>query len=229
MKKGRPQTDLEEKMHQGIRSRVKYTGKGTFVSISSGAVEKARANRPRHGGKKVTAEEWDAWWCKQVNKGEYKVPATGKDGTAAERELGEMRRGTAQQAHEVFVHEWARQRGREGKGGTPHLTPGQLETMVRTRAGKGTSRAAIYAAVLAASARWGWRIQHSGMGPGAKHITPAQWMQGIGDEAVQKGWYKREAIDQIIANAHVETTAVNRIPPPLITHWAEAAKEMLGR
>ena len=31
------------------------------------------------------------------------------------------------------------------------------------------------------------------------------------------------------AGAHVETTAVNRIPPPLITHWAEAAKEMLGR
>ena len=203
-KKGRPQEELEKKLHRGIRSRVRYTGRGTRVPLH--VPPQARQNRPKRAdGTKITAGEWDIWWSKQVETGEYKVGVTADMGTGEAREMTRMQHESAQSSHEAYVHQWIKARGKEGKQGAPHLTPGLLEALIRSRASRGTRRAAVYAATLAASARWGWRIQHSGMGNGGQRISATAWMRGIAVEAVKAGWYTEAQMDNVIAEAQVTT------------------------
>ena len=206
MAAGRPKESLEDKLHKGIRKRVEYTGKKTLVKLGSGVPEAARKNRPKGAdGKMMSAEAWDAWWRKMLDEGEYTQCASATYGTQAKRDRAEMASATQQGANEGYVREWVMQRGREGRNSEPHMSPGMLETMWRTRAGGATTRKAVQAATLAVAYKEGWHIQHSGLARGAAEISAEEWVEKVGSEAVEEGTYTATEMERVVRGVKVST------------------------
>ena len=202
-KRGRPQHDLSEKLHRGVRKNAtKYKGRGSFIHAK--AITAAKLNRPRGpDGKKITAEEWEAWFREAINAGEYTVAKDSQYGTPRARAIEAYRAKSKRNADEMFVHEWIEERGKEGRNDTAHLTPGMLEAIVRGKAKGGMSRMDVYVAVLAASSTNGWRILHNGMGTGGSSVTAEQWKDTVMQHALTVGLYTMEELEEIYEKCQV--------------------------
>ena len=209
------------------KNATKYKGWGSFIHAK--VITAAKLNRPRGpDGKKITAEEWEAWFREAINAGEYTVVKDSQYRTPRAHAIEAYWAKSKRNADEMFVHEWIEEHGKEGRNGNAHLTPGMLEAIVRGKAKGGMSRMDVYATVLAASSKNSWRILHNSMGTGGSSMTVEQWKDTVMRHALTVGLYTMEELEEIYEKCQVAVQEKRPHAMILGMGWGRASEGFLN-